>query len=126
MTISQRTPLAGKGERDVAGKGLAHDVLEHGPAEAGPLWRADLGPAGLLPDELQLLGLLAEIPLDADLAVMFGQRAVFLRIGGQLVQREPEIVHGLGLQHDVLALDGDAFAEAFRMGLQLLLHQHAQ
>ncbi len=50
----------------------------------------------------------------------------FCRIGGELVQRKPEILHGLGLQHHVLAFDGDLLAEAIGMLAQLLLDQHAQ
>ena len=42
------------------------------------------------------------------------------------MQREPEILHGLGLQHHVLAFDGDLLAEAIGMLAQLLLDQHAQ
>ena len=42
------------------------------------------------------------------------------------MQRKPKIVHSLGLQHDVLALDGDLLAEAIGMRTQLLLDQHAQ
>ncbi|GFO81614.1 MAG: hypothetical protein A49_12410 [Methyloceanibacter sp.] len=42
------------------------------------------------------------------------------------MKRETEIVHGLGLKHDILAFDRHPAARAIGMGLQLLLHQHPQ
>lgn len=42
------------------------------------------------------------------------------------MQSEAESLHGLRLEHDILALDGDAVTDAVGMRSQLLLDQHAQ
>ena len=119
-------PLGRKGKIDIPLERLTDDVLDHRPAETRTLRRAHFGPSPLLPDELQLGGLLAELPFDTDVAARLRQRSVFRRVGGELMQREPEILHGLGLQHHVLAFDGDLLAEAIGMLAQLLLDQHTQ
>ena len=50
----------------------------------------------------------------------------FVALVASSCSASPRILHGLGLQHHVLALDGDLLAEAIGMFAQLLLDQHAQ
>src|SRR5262245_60508476 len=118
--------LGRKGQHHVASERAADHVLDHGPAEARALRRNHRRAALLLPDEFQLGGLLAELPLDTDLALRLRQRAVFLGVRGKLVQGKAEILDRLGLQHDVFALDGDACAKAVGMLAELPLDQHTQ
>src|SRR5207344_1178034 len=69
----------------------------------------------------------AELPMNANAAAAARQRAVFLRVGGELMQGEAEILHGLRLQHHVFAVDDDLPARTIRgMHIELLLDQRAQ
>src|SRR5262249_48701550 len=118
--------LGREGEPDIALERLAYDGLDHRSAEAGALWRHDRRAAALLPDQLELRRLVAELPLNATRAARIGQRAVFVRVGGELVQRKTEVLNGLGFQHYVLAFDCDLLAEAVGMLAELLLDEHAE
>ena len=126
MTISQRTPLGGNDNLTSPSSAWPTTVSIIARPKPDRSGGATLRPSPLLPDQLQLGGLLAELPVDLDLPAGHRQRAVFLRIGGELVQRKPKILHSLGLQHYVLAVDGNLLAEAVGMRTQLLLDQHAQ